>query len=436
MPDEPPATDSAHRMTRRGLLAAVGVSAVAGCSSIDGLSGGTEPTIRAYDLPDIDGESVPEPVVPPSVPVDIDPAYLARTRDRVTGLLAELPMPLGGAEIPNGHVRKHLTDAADIATDSLDDARTARTGLMALRALRDAREHARYAAAGWAVAESGLSVDPLRREHGQVVADARSVWDDHEHVGTDPVRAALVHARIEEGLDRATDTSQPRTGHEGDLLTVATWGETAEGARAHLDDARHFDEQFTASLPDDAGTVEGVLTRAAESLLADARSRRTELPPEPTAEDWGFEEQVVGDLRRQSDHGPDSVADTHGPASAVVDLTARLARFRALDRVRDRIDAGEISRAESADAVRRARTTAYDAFDAAFEASPAPDLARTVLSDVSWRVTSADRELDRYQGEVSPARLYDVVEDYVIATAVARATPAACRQTVDALDAA
>ena len=62
MPDEPPATDSAYRVTRRGLLAAAGVSAVAGCSSIDGLSSGTEPTIRAYDLPDIDSESVPEPV--------------------------------------------------------------------------------------------------------------------------------------------------------------------------------------------------------------------------------------------------------------------------------------------------------------------------------------------------------------------------------------
>lgn len=436
MPDEPSATGSTGQVTRRGLLAAVGVSAVAGCSSIDGLSGGTEPTIRAYDLPDVDGESVPEPVVAPSVPVDVDPAYVAEMRDRVTGLLAELPIPLSGAHVPNGHVRKHLTDAADTATDGLDDARTARTDLVALQALRDAREDARYAAAGWAVVESDLSVDPLRREHRQVVADARTVGDGHEHVGTDPVRAAVVHARIERALGRATDASQPRTEHEGDLLTVATWGETAERVRAYLDDARHLDEQFTASLPDDAGTVEGVLTRAAESLLADARSRRTELPPEPTARDWGLEEHLLSDLRRQADHGPDSVADAHGPASAVVDVTARLARFRALDRVRDSIDAGEISRAESADAVRRARTAAYDAFDAAFEASPAPDLARPILSDVSWRVTGADRELGRYRGEVSPAQLDGVMEDYVIATAVARATPTACQQTVDALDAA
>lgn len=434
MHEETPSTEGT-RLTRRGLLAVVGASVVGGCSSLDGLASGSESTIRAYDLPDVDADSIPEPPVAPSVPVDIDPAYLAGTRDRVNSLLAALPMPLGPDDVPNGHVRKRLTDAAAAATDGLDEARTARTGLAALQSLRDAREHARYAAAGWAVADRGLSIDALQQEHGRAVTDARSVRNDHEYVGVDPVAAALVHARIENALEWVTDNERPHTRNEGELLTVAEWGETAELARAYVDDTRHLDDRFTASLPADAGTVEGVLTRAVESLFADIRSRRSALPPESTAEDWGLVERTVHELRRQVDD-PGRAADARGPASAVVDATDRLAKFRALDRVRERVDAGEIASAESAEAVSEARTTAYDALDTALDESPDAGLARTVISDVSWRVSHADRELSRYRGDVSPGRLDSVLEDYIAATAVARATPAACQQTIDALETA
>ncbi|WP_247006153.1 hypothetical protein [Halorientalis litorea] len=434
MRDGTPSTEGTH-LTRRGLLAVAGASVLGGCSSLDGLASDSESTIRAYDLPDVDADSIPEPVVAPSVPVDIHPGYFASTRDRVTSLLAELPTPLGPDDVPNGHVRQRLTDAAAAATEGLDEARTARTGLVALQSLRDAREHARYAAAGWAVADRGLSVDPLQREHGRAVTDARSVRNDHEYVGTDPVAAALVHARIEDALEWVTDNDRPHTHNEGELLTVAEWGETAELARAYVADARHLDDRLTASLPDDAGTVEGVLTRAAESLFADIRSRRAALPPEPTAEDWGLVERTVHELRRQVDD-PRQAGDAPGPASAVVDATDRLAKFRAFDRVRERVDAGEITSAESAEAVREARTTAYDALDTALEESPDSGLARTVVSDASWRVSHADRELSRFRGDISHGRLDSVLEDYIVATAVARATPAACQQTVDALETA
>lgn len=434
MRDETPSSEG-PRLTRRGLLGVAGVSVVGGCSSLDGLASGSESTISAYDLPDVDADSAPEPVVAPSVPVDVDPAHFAGARDRVNSLLAELPTPLGPDDVPNGHVRQRLTDAAATATDGLDEARTARTGLVALQSLRDAREHARYAAAGWAVADRGLSVDPLQREHGRAVTDARSVRNDHEYVGADPVAAALVHARIEDALEWVTDDERPRTRDGGELLTVAEWGGTAELARAYVDDARHLDDQFTASLPADAGSVEGVLTRAAESLFADIRSRRSTLPPEPTAEDWGLVERTVHELRRQVDDAR-RAADGPGPASAVVDATDRLAKFRAFDRVQERADAGEVVSAESAAAVDEARTTAYDALDAALEESPDSGLARTVVSDVSWRVSHADRDLSRFRGDVSPERLDSVLEDYIVATAVARATPAACRQTVDALETA
>lgn len=429
-----PRTDGPLRLTRRGLLAAMGTGALAGCQSIDDIGGGDDPTIRSYDLPDVDTESIPAPVVPPSVPVDVAPAYFASTRDRVTSLLSDLPTPLSPTDIPNGYVRHHLTDAADDATDRLDEARTARTQLVALQSLQEARDHARYASAGWAFANSGLSVESLHQEHSETVGAAQSMRDDHTYLGTDPVRATLVHARIESCLDRVTRSSDHRTHAESALLTVAEWGGTAESAQATLDDARHLTDQFTDSLPDDAGPVEDVVTRAAETLLADVRSQMSDLPPEPTAEEWGVAENVVDDLRWRAGNGSARLSDATGPASAVLDATRRLTMFRALDRVQDRIDAGEIAGVESAAAFRETRTAAYDALDASLQDSPAPGITRTVVSDVSWRVTNADRSLERFTGDVSTGQLDDLVKDYVVTAAIARAAPAASRKAVDALD--
>ena len=435
MNEERASTTEQGRVTRRGVLALVGTSVLAGCNGLAELGGGNEPTIRAYDLPDIDPDEYPEPAVPESIPVDIAPDHFDATRNRVTTLLAELPTPLGPEDIPNGYVRQQLSEAATDATTGLDDARDARTELVALESLRRARAETRYAAAGWAVADRNLSVGPLQQEYRQAVSEARSVRETHEYVGTDPVRAALVHARIEDTLERVIDSRVPS--QDGNrLLHVAEWGETAESARAHLDDARHLDEQFAASLPADAGTVEETLTGAAETLLADVRSRRSGLPPEPTAEEWDIPERVIGDLLREADGGVTRIADANGPASAVVDANQRLTRFQALDRLQERIDDGELSRPESAEAVREIRSTAYDTLDAALEESPAPELTRTAVTSAAWRVASADWELARYEGEVTVSRLDSTIADYVIATAIGRAAPGVSRQTVGALDSA
>ncbi|MEA5409900.1 hypothetical protein VB773_21575 [Haloarculaceae archaeon H-GB2-1] len=342
-------------------------------------------------------------------------------------------MPLGPGDIPNGYIRQQLSDAATDATTGLNDARTAQTELVALASLQQARAEARYAAAGWAVADRDLSVDTLQQEYRQVVSEARSVRDAHEYVGTDPVRAALVHGRIEDILERVIDSRAPTT-EENHLLYVAEWGETAESARAHLADARHLDEQFAASLPADAGTVEGTLIEAAETLLADVRSRRSELPPEPTAEEWDIPKHVIGDLHRDADDGVTQIADANGPASTVIDANRQLTQFQALDRLQERIDDGELSRPQSAEGVREIRSTAYDALEAALEESPAPELTRTAVTSAAWRVASTDWELARYEGEIDVSRLDRNIADYVIATAIGRAAPDVSKRTVETLE--
>jgi hypothetical protein len=144
---------------------------------------------------------------------------------------------------------------------------------------------------------------------------------------------------------------------------------------------------------------------------------------------------VVSDLRSDLDRGSYGVDDADGPASAVVTLVGHLAKFRALERVQERVDTGAVTSAENAQAVRDARTEAYEALERALADSPDVGLARTVLSDVSWRVSHADQELSRKRGRETllPSSLDDVMERYITATAVFRATPAACRQAFDAL---
>lgn len=420
-------------LTRRGLLAVVGTSAVAGCSGLDGLTGGQQDTIRAYDLPDIDEESALEPSVQPSVPVEIEESYLKTALGRTSSLLESLPLPLGPEHIPNGHIRTDLTDAAAAATDSVDEARSADTLFAALRALRYARKRARYAAAGWAFVDEGLTVDDARRAYRRSATDARSRRETHTYVGSDPVRAVLVHARIERALELASDgpdvhASRDRSG----LLTVAAWGDEAESARALVADARHLDARFTASLPDDAETLEGPIRNAGERLLADIRSRQSALPPEPTAEEWSVEERVLDDLRRAATGGTQRIADAPGPATATVDANGRLASVLALQQIRPRLEADEQQVERAAD-IRSLRTNAYDELQRALRESPAPELARTVVTDAAGRVASADWELSRVRGETPVSRFDDITAGYLVATALARATPDACRNTVEVL---
>ncbi|WP_193790547.1 hypothetical protein [Haloarcula marismortui] len=421
------------RLTRRGVLALAGTSAIAGCSGIDSLGGGSKATINTYNLPDISRDEERESPVPPSVPVTITSGHFDATRERVRSLLATLPTPLGPEEIPNGHIRKHLTDAASDATQGLGDARTARTGLMALRSLRRARENARYAAAGWGVVDRGLTTAPLRDEYNRTVSGARETRQEHEYVGADPVRAALVHARIEAGLERATDTDvRPR--EESALLSVAEWGETAEAAQVYLSDARHIRAQFTASLPPDAGSVRQPLTAAAKALLADIRDQQSTLAPEPNTDDRTPGRMVFDELRREAQSGISRLAYAIGPASAVVDANSQLARLRALDRIQTRREAEELARPSDAKTVRDIRQTAYDALTAALESSSRSALARTVLVDAGHKVMAADRELTHHQGEIAASTLDRSVADYWYATALARSASAATQQTVQALE--
>ncbi|MBV0903016.1 hypothetical protein [Haloarcula salina] len=418
--------------TRRGFIAAAGATLFAGCSDLDALSGESRETIRSYRLSEMVDDEF-DPIVVESVPVNIERARLAETRQRVSELLGMLPMPFGPDAIPNGHVRGRLVDAADDASESVEQARTAQTRFAALRSLRDARGRARYAAAGWAFADGTTTDADLRAEYLGALSDAEALRTDHRYLGRDPVDAALVHARIERNLDRVGGERDPSIYADPDsLLAVAEWGEHAETARALVSDSRYLFDRLASSLPDDAGTVETRLANAAESLEEALRGRRS-LPPEPTDHSLELPFRLRYELRDDAESSVRRVAESPGPASAVLAATRGLTDFSAYDSVRERIEDGERFRVEDAAGVRAVRSEALDAIRTALDESPRPGLARPVLADAATSVAFTDDALARYRGAVRPERLDDEIRRYTTAAARARSVPAACRRVLDAL---
>jgi hypothetical protein len=408
---------------------------LAGCSGLDGLSGRGRDAIPSHELPDVADAGQSGPAIVDDLPVRIEQRELDERLYRVTELLETIPVPVDSEKLPNGVIRQRLTDSAHDATTYIHDARTAQTKFVALRSLRNARESARYAAAGWAYADSGRTKADLQREHSQAVSEGTELQANHEYLGADPVRAVLVHAEIERNLDRAVENRRPHVYESNALLTVAEWGEHVASTRALVEDTRYLYDRYTASLSDNVDSIEGTLTTAAEKLAVSIRNRRDELSPEPTEVDDELGVRVRWRLRNDAKSSVRYIDDADEPATALLTAVEGLTDFLAFERTHERIEEGESFRIENASDVRKTRERAIHAIRAALEETGRPELARPVLADAALAVTYADEELARYRGDVRRARLNDPLRRYITAIVRARSVPAACREVVDTLKA-
>lgn len=422
--------------TRRGLLTVAGATLLAGCSRLDSSDDEFE-KVYPGDLREIASTDENTPVVADSRPVEIDEARLAASAQRVSELVDGLPIPFGPEHLPNGHIRRRLTNAATNATDHISAARTAGSRLFALERLRMARADARYAAAGWAFVDRGLTEATLQADHRAIVSEAQSTRENIAYLGADPVDAALVYGLTEQYLDSALrNRRQPGRGESSQLLTVAEWGDRVELARAHVDDGQYLYDQFQSSLPDSATSVEQSLTDAVDTLTDELWSGGDDLPPEPTEMDDDNQHlwQLRHDLRDAAAGGVERVTSSPGPASSLLAATRGLTDQLAYDRLRTRIDDGEAFGATEAADVLDGRTAAVEAIRTALEETSRPALARPILADTARSVSFADERIADYDGAVRLGRLDHELFDYTAATLRARSVPAACQQTLNALD--
>lgn len=438
-PDRPGV--GAARITRRGVLALAGATALAGCSALDAL-GGEEPV-------ELDGEAVAaipdgEPSVTEPFPVAVAESHARASADRARESLDQAPLPFDDGEIPNGAMREELTHRADRARESLERADAAESDRQRLRHLASARERARSVAAAWAYVEGDLAPADVREAAAAVGSDAQAFRDAWEYVGDDPVRALLAAEVVESKASAAGRYAErDRPGERAEnALTVGEDAGEVEHARASLADARHVAERFRDSLSEERalrGTFEG----AREALIGEIRTRRDSLPGDPEEPsslhpddlDGTTTESAVEELAwrvPEDEHLP----GTGDPASDVLRRCEWLAYTEALAALLDRVDDGERYAVESVDELRERRTTAVEALRTALAESDDERLARWIGADVKHMIARADDGLDRH-GETVDARYLDgEIGEYVAAAFAADAIPDACATALDALDAA
>jgi hypothetical protein len=442
-PEDAEAAGSTRRRVLAGLgttAAAASATALAGCATLPG-TGNDEPLeFHTSELPDVPDD--PGPALWPTYPVTIPPAHLRDAQRRTNDMLESLPTPLGKRRIPNGHVREHLTDAAVHARTHLDDAVTAPTQRASLQFIREARQRARYAAAGWAAIDDGLTEREVRDAADAVQRRAIDAHEDHAYVGTDPVPATVVHASLESLYAFATDpVDSPTHDAAQRVLHVAGIAGDAERARAALADATTVRERFRRAQPDDASSLRDTFASASDAMADRVRAAAADLPRDDAARDVEgadiedtLAERVLRELHQRATwgHGLEDAADR--PASAVVSGVRALAAIEAYLTVRRAVADGRRYAVEDAADVTEPYERAHDALATAPADSPAPGLARAALVNVASSVQFHDEQLARHDGMVQAHNLERVVVEYVVDAATAEHVDAGVEAAVDALE--
>ncbi|UPV76367.1 hypothetical protein M0R89_19600 (plasmid) [Halorussus limi] len=426
--------------TRRGFLALAGATALAGCSDFGDVlnreDGG--PTLDGATLRDVvasDSPSVPE-TVPVEIPrSDID-SGLARARD----LLGSVPASLDAEAIPNGAIRRRLARNRDEAEKSIDAVSEAASPLEAIDRLGDARESARSVAAAWRAIDGDLAPEDLRRSAEDIwvaLNRFRYAWD---YLGTDPVRALVVHATVEGRLRTATGSAERVVGRgrptPDDPLAVGELAGRLEVARAAMDDMATLYDPIRKS--GDTRTFRSGFVRAVDALEAVIDARRRRLPDAdprtPSAYVDGNVEgtpvgHAIGDLAEELTHHDDFERErrTDDYATTILAGHGTLARLRALESLRQRVAADEHVTVESVADVRTLRRRAVDAIEAVRERDEHPHLNRRELAAIDEFVSYADEELVRSASDdsVDVNSIARELGNYVRAAAVARELPQA-----------
>lgn len=433
-------------MNRRAVLAALASTPLAGC-------GGVLRDVTGRSRPTLDGTAIraavrgDAPTVPERVPVDIEDRYVAAGADRVRALLDPVPMPLGPRQIPNGAIRERLAAAHDRAKDQLTAAEDAASLYEAIRSIRHARSEAAELNAGWRAIDDGLTREGLLDEAEAINDDVAAFEASWSYLGADPVRATLVHRRIEFDVDRAAAESSVGPAsldrEQESPVSVGDLGGDLERARALLDDVTYLFGRFTASL-DDPVDLQEEIRAAADTLRETVLSRVDSLPAfadtDPSASfDRDIEDTPVAWALRElhDDASYTGWENRRGapdhPARTVLVAETKLAELRAFAALHERVADGSPVGLDSASTVASHRSAAIAAIESARASPPHPGLVNHGLTDPAMWIRAADRDLADVDDDVPPGTIAWDVGFYLAAAAVARAVPAAVADVVAAL---
>jgi hypothetical protein len=420
------------------MLALVGGASVAlaGCATLPVGDKRATVDLDASALRELAGGSVQ---VPTTVPVEIQSTYLDNTEARARKLLERVP-PLGPEEIPNGVIRERVTRDREQARERLKQADEAWTRYQRLLELEWARRDARSVAATWAAIGTDLTRADVVAEADGLPREISAFRDRWRYVGDDPVRGVLVHELLEDRIRGATSLVErlggPRRSRPDNVLDVGEAGGDVERVRTDVAGARHLYDQYTASL-DRETTLASTFERARTRLVERARGRTRDrfgsdgdYPDPSSLVEADIDEtpavDVVSELMREIlvEDDWDTDGDVPWLANDLTRAHEQLVRHHALDDVLARIEDGETFTVADVADVRAVRTDAVDAVRTSLGWSSDPTFTQRVGPVVARRVEFADNRLADLDTEtVDSSRLDDPVSEYVVAAALAEATP-------------
>ncbi|QLC34922.1 hypothetical protein EFA46_011720 (plasmid) [Halarchaeum sp. CBA1220] len=424
------------RRSRRALLAATGTAltgALAGCSSLNPLSGESGVEYDESAFAELPGDL---PAVPAAEPVAPARADVVAARERLRSLLDDADV----SRVPNEVVRDELARERESARDALTE--DAEASVDALAALTYPRSEAMFAHAGLAAFDGDLDASAVAARRERHRREAEAFLADYRYDGppNDPAGALAEHARIEGWARtgaRLIGDADRRREYENTVLHVAERASAVEWGRAYAADARRLRERYASTLdgPREYGRR---FARVSGSLVADVESHAS--APDWEAVTSGFERDVAGtpaerlltDLasdRWSGARGAVAHRDAGRYAAAVVPAMRALAADRALADAEAAVAEGGYALPESVDPISAERTAAVEGLRALLDTAPTR-LARRLAAYVRSSLRSADRYA-RDEHTSMPGR--DLYAQYATANRFAAAAPAVVRRVGDAL---
>ncbi|SFG91264.1 hypothetical protein SAMN04488063_3265 [Halopelagius inordinatus] len=430
--------------TRRGALALLGSSLLAGCSGLGIQSGNDGPELGASALREVTEGSLPS--LPRTLPVEISPAFLGDRESWPRIALDGVPAPLDSEDVPNGAIRERMSRERASARDALDRADAAESELQRLDALGDAREHAANLLGAWEAIENGLTRNAVVREAASVRDDLSAFADRWTYLGADPVRSALVHGELESRVRRAdrflsSELERGRRRYDPENpLAVGEAAATIEAARTNVAAADHIYDRFVDSLADPTN-LRRRFAGAGETLAGRLREASADLPAESeetkaivgrSIEGTPAESALDG-LRWRAANARGRESGGDDPATELLDMHSLLAAVEAFRTLRDRVTEGDSFTVSSVEDVETRREAAVDAVNAARTDDDYPRLTRAELPTVVGRLSRADDDIASREGTVRAGWIRREISTYVTQRHVAEAIPRASRTVGDAL---
>jgi hypothetical protein len=412
------------------------LTALAGCSGrLPGLGRKTVDGDRLKRMASRDA-----PMVPRTLPVDIEDSFVAAQTGVARDYLAAVPAPFDREAIPNGVVRNRLNHEYESARETSGGVDDAQTPFERLGHAGYARTRARGVRAAWRAVDADLTVADVRESAAPVRESVESFASRWSYVGDDPVRAAVVHAELEGNVRGGrvwADVDRRRAlEREEGPFAVQEVAEDVERARVDVDTGTSLFDRFRASLATER-TLRATFRRARRELQARVRRRGESLPDhrveDPTTlvdRDVGETAGVwaLGELAREARYRVRDVDEDDGReprlASEVVGATGALCHLRAYERLRDRIESGRTASITAADDVVALRENAVAAVEAARDADRAPVLTRALLPRYARAIERRGDDRFRHaSGDVSLASVQRDAAPYVVAAERCRAAP-------------